>query len=118
MWLSPPRDGPGDRDRTVTSSLMSVSTAAFSDSLRQMPARGLSLLLMLGHLSMEHSPGLSWGNYPAGMLGGSFHPPPILSASAHVLHFPFCTHRCAHIQLPLSHGWFKNIPGLEGLCWL
>lgn len=66
---------PGDRDPAVTSSLMSVSTAAFSDSLRQMPARGLSLLLTLGHLSMEHSPGLSWGELPSwDVVGGFFSP--------------------------------------------
>lgn len=95
------------QDRAVTSSLMSVSTAAFSDSLRQIPARGLSLLPTLGHLSVEHSPGLSWGNYPAGMVGDvvSFHTPPLLgcspvvSTSAHVLNFPFCTHRTQSLHL-------------------
>lgn len=46
----------------VTSSLMSVSTAVFSASLRQMLSRGLSLLLVMatGDLSTQHSPGLPW----------------------------------------------------------
>lgn len=46
---------------TVTSSRMSVSTAAFSEAFRQMLSKGLSLLLPLvmagGGLSARHSPG-------------------------------------------------------------
>lgn len=55
---------------SVTSSLMSVSTAVFSASLRQMPSRGLSLLVAAaGGLSVEHSPGLPCGESPPGCRG-------------------------------------------------
>lgn len=92
---------------------MSVSTAAFSDSLRQIPARGLSLLLTLGHLSMEHSPGLSCGNDPAGRLGGFlFTHLPCLECS------PCFITVCSCAELPLLHTQSPEpAPGTwQGLC--
>lgn len=87
---------------SVTSSLMSVSTAVFSASLRQMPSRGLSLLVAAaGGLSVEHSPGLPCGESPARMPWGfAFHPawgvPPVSAASE-----PPCPHTRA-AQSPAS----------------
>lgn len=84
---------------------MSVRTAVFSDSLRQMPSRGLSLLLTpvtaAGGLSMEHIPGLPWGkggSHPAGMPRGfSFHPAsPVWGV------LPLFRHRTPHPHTPTA----------------
>lgn len=90
----------------VTSSRMSVSTAVFSHSLRQMLSKGLSLLLTLvmagGDLSMEHGPGLPCGEQPFGMLQGFHLPFGMLSP---------CTSLCAGTEHPAHANSSEPAPG-------
>lgn len=110
LWvisLAAPRDAQGTRPThkgrvpSVTSSLISVSTADFSDSLRQMLSRGFSLLLVtaVGVLSREHNPGLPWGESPGRDVTGVFFSPhlPCLGCSP-----PFC-HPCSGANPPYLH---------------
>lgn len=110
LWvvaLAGPRDAQGTgptregRVPSVTSSLMSVSTAVFSDSLRQMLSRGFSLLLVTaaGVLSMEHNPGLPWGESPSRDVAGVFFSPHLPHSGCS----PPFRHLCSGADPPYLH---------------